>query len=249
MTEALKPRFLWGNISPRNAEVMRGGTYQFYRLVPPDIMEVDVRLGIKDYGKDDIEEAIPNYWRCVDLLGSEKVNSFVLGGAPISAQLGRSRVRQLLSQAEDRIGVPGYAPLEAMIAALEHLGIEKVAIASRWADEVNSALAGYLREGGLDVVGVTTRGQWARQAHELTLEQGMQTALDVAREAVHIAPMAEAILAPGGATLTLHVIPAIEEECGKPVITNLSAEVWNGLVRTQTIAPIQGWGKLLASAG
>jgi maleate cis-trans isomerase len=246
--EGFTPRFLWGNISPRDAEVVRGGSYQLYKLVPNGVMEVDVRLGIEDYGKDDIEQAIARYWRCVDLLAAEHVNAFVLGGAPISAQLGRSRVRQLLSEAQDRIGVPAYAPLEAMIAAVNHLGIEKVVVASRWADEVNSALAGYLREGGIDVLGVTTRGQWARQAHEMTLEQGMQTALDVAREAIDLAPSAHAVLAPGGATLTLHVIPAIEEEFGIPVITNLSAEVWNGLVHTQVIEPIHGWGKLLASS-
>jgi maleate cis-trans isomerase len=248
MIEGFTPRFLWGNISPRDPQIVRGGSYQFYKLVPRHVMEVDVRLGITDYGKDDIEQAIARYWRCVDLLAAEHVNAFVLGGAPISAQLGRARVRQLLIEAQDRIGVPAYAPLEAMIAALNHLGVEKVVVASRWANEVNSALVEYLREGGLDVLGVTTRGQWAREAHEMTLEQGMQTALDVAREAVGLASAAQAVLAPGGATLTLHVIPAIEEELGTPVITNLSAEVWNGLVHTGVIDPIQGWGKLLASA-
>lgn len=246
--EDLKPSFRWGFINPRRAEVVRGGAYQFYRLAPRSVMEVGVHLGIKDYGKDDIEEALTNYWRCIDLLAAEHVDAFVLGGAPISAQLGPARVRQLLSEAQAKIGVPGYAPLEAMVAAVTHLGLTKVAIASRWADEVNNALAGYLEDGGLKVVGVTTRGQWAREAHEMTLEQGMQTALDIAREAAR-SPGVEAVLAPGGATLTLHVIPAIEQEFGIPAITNLTAEVWQGLVRTRAIEPVQGWGKLLASAG
>ena len=128
------------------------------------------------------------------------------------------------------------------------LGLTRVAIASRWAAEVNDALAAYLEDGGLQVVGVTTRGQWAREAHDMTLEQGMQTALDIAREAAR-SPGAEAVLAPGGATLTLHLIPAIEQEFGLPAITNLTAEVWQGLVHTRAIEPVQGWGKLLASAG
>jgi arylmalonate decarboxylase len=245
--EDLKPRFHWGFIRPRNPKVDRGGAYQFYQLVPRSVMEIGVHLGIKDYGEDDIEEAIARYWQCIDLLASEQVDAFVLGGAPISAQLGQTRVRQLLSKASERIGVPGYAPLEAMTAAVQHLGLRKVAIASRWAAEVNDALAGYLEEGGLQVVSVTTRGQWAKEAHEMTLEQGMQTALDVAREAAAIAPDAEAILAPGGATLTLHVVRAIEEELGKPAITNLTAELWQGLVHTGVIEPLQNWGRLLAS--
>ena len=32
---------------------------------------------------------------------------------------------------------------------------------SRWADELNQRVAAYLEAGGLEVVGVTSRGQWA----------------------------------------------------------------------------------------
>jgi len=46
--------------------------------------------------------------------------------------------------------------------------------------------------------------------------------------------------------MSLHVIPALEEEFGKPAFTNMSAEVWNDLVRPGIIAPVQGWGRLLA---
>jgi maleate cis-trans isomerase len=244
----LRPRFLWGNIYPRGGSgARRGESYQFYRLAPNDVMEIAVRLGIRDYGQDDIEEAIARFWECVEALHAEHVNCIVLGGAPISAQLGRTRVRRLLDQVQDRLGLPAYAPLEAMIAGLQHLGLERVAVASRWAGEVNDALAAYLREGGIDVRAVTTRGQWAREAHEMDLEQGMAMALEVAREAAKLAPDTEAILAPGGATLTLHIIPAIEQEFGKVAMTNLSAEVWCGLVHTKVIEPIEGWGKLLGT--
>jgi hypothetical protein len=47
--------------------------------------------------------------------------------------------------------------------------------------------------------------------------------------------------------LCLHVIPALEEEFGKLAFTNMSTEVWNDLVRPGHIAPVQGWGRLLAS--
>src|SRR5581483_3851948 len=137
--EALKPRFRWGNIYPRaGGGARRGESYQFYRIVPPDIMEISVRLGIRDYGKDDIDEAIARFRECVDDLVAEHVDCIVLGGAPISAQLGRTRVRELLDEVQQRHGIPAYAPLEAMIAGLEHLGSRRVAIASRWADEVNA---------------------------------------------------------------------------------------------------------------
>jgi maleate cis-trans isomerase len=83
----------------------------------------------------------------------------------------------------------------------------------------------------------------------MTLEQGLEMALEVGREAAKTWPEAEGISVPGGAAMALHVIPALEEEFGKPTFTNMSAEVWNDLVRPGIIPPIEGWGRLLADGG
>ena len=126
------------------------------------------------------------------------------------------------------------------------LGLKKLAIGSRWADPVNDAIRQYLEAGGIEVAGTTKRNQWASDSFAMTIEQGLAMALDVGREAARTWPEAEAISVPGGAAMSLHVIPAIEEEFGKPAFTNMSAEVWNDLVRPGIIPPVQGWGKLLA---
>jgi maleate cis-trans isomerase len=120
-------------------------------------------------------------------------------------------------------------------------------VASRWADQLNNALANYLREAGIEVLGVTTRGQWAGQAFGMSFEEGLKTALEVGREAARLAPEADAVVAPGGAAMSLHVIPALEEEFGKPVLTNLNSEIWNALIRPGVIEPVQGWGRLVAA--
>jgi heterodisulfide reductase subunit C len=104
-----------------------------------------------------------------------------------------------------------------------------------------------VHEQGIDVVGITKRGQGGKEAFAMTFEQGLELALEVGREAARLAPDAEAILVPGGATMSLHVIPAIEEEFGKPTFTRTSAEVWRNLVHPGIIPPVTGWGQLLAS--
>ena len=81
----------------------------------------------------------------------------------------------------------------------------------------------------------------------MTFEGDMDLALEVGREAARTFQDAEAILVPGGATMSLHVIPAIEEEFGKPTFTRTSAEVWRNLVYPGIIPPVKGWRKLLAS--
>jgi maleate cis-trans isomerase len=248
--ERLIPKFRFGHIDPAAVEARRarrGPGYEFYQIVPTNIMLVTAVLGIRDFTRDAVEAAIPNYWNCVDALAQEKVDVFVLGGTPVSAQLGRPRVVRLLREAEDKTGIRGDAPLEAAIAAMQHLGLKKLAVGGRWTEEFNQAVVRYLEDGGIKVVGITKRGQWGKEAFAMSFEEGLKLALEVSREAARVASDAEAIFVPGGATMSLHVIPEIEEEFGKPTFTRTSAEVWRNLVFPGIIPPVTGWGKLLAS--
>ena len=119
---------------------------------------------------------------------------------------------------------------------MKHLGLTKLAIGSRWADPVNNAIIRYLDTGGIQVVGITKRNQWASDSFAMTLEQGLEMALDVGREAARTWPDAEAISVPGGAAMSLHVIPVLEKEFNKPVLTNQSSEVWQVLVDRNQLA-------------
>jgi arylmalonate decarboxylase len=245
--QRLLPRFRYGLINPRApGKVQRGLSYQFYRIVPPEVMEIAIGLGLDDYAPEAVERAVSKYWDCVHALLQEKVDVIVLGGVPISVRLGRPRLRELLAQTKAKTGIPTDAPLEALIAAMKHLGVKKVVIGSRWGDDVNEALIRYLQDGGVEVAGVTKRNQSAADAAAMSFEEGLQTALDVGREAARLAPEAEAVFIPGAAAMSLHAIPAVEEEFGKPAFTNLSLEVWHNLIRPAVIPPVHGWGKLLA---
>lgn len=248
MQQAL-PIFRWGFIGPSRSSgpVQVGTGYRFYRIVPTNVMLVHTGLvGLDDYTKDGVNRAIESYWECVDLLVKERVNVIILGGAPISAQLGRARVRSLLDDTKKRTGITADSTLESAIDAMNHLGVKRLSIGSRWADEVNQGLRDYMRDGGIDVVAVFGRGHWSADTRKLTFEDRLQLALDVAQEAAEKAPAAEGVLVPGGA-IAEHTIVPVEEKYGKVVFTNYNTEVWNNLVRPGVIPPIQGWGKLLAT--
>jgi hypothetical protein len=81
----------------------------------------------------------------------------------------------------------------------------------------------------------------------MTTEEGLKTALEVGREAAADAPGAEGVFVAGGAAMSLHVIPAVEDVFRKPTFTNMSAEVWNDLIRPGIIPPVEGWGCLLGN--
>ena len=171
----------------------------------------------------------------------------VLGGVPISARLGRPRLRDLLAETEQKTAIAADAPLEALIAAMNHLGLSRLVIASRWGENVNDAIIRYLKDGAVEVVGITKRNQSAVDAAAMSFEDGLKTALDVGREATRLAPQADAVFIPGAAAMSLHAIPAVEAEFGKPAFTNLSVEAWHNLVRPGVIAAVRGWGRLLAN--
>jgi hypothetical protein len=46
----------------------------------------------------------------------------------------------ILRQTREKTGILADAPLEALIAAMKHLGLTKLAVGSRWADSVNDAI-------------------------------------------------------------------------------------------------------------
>ncbi len=90
MTQRVTPVFRWGFIGPgRPGPVHVGAGYRFYQIVPTSVMLVSTGLvGLDDYTKAGVDRAIQSYWECVDLLAKQRVDVIILGGAPISAQLG-----------------------------------------------------------------------------------------------------------------------------------------------------------------
>jgi hypothetical protein len=73
--ERLIPKFRFGHIDPAAVEARRarrGPGYEFYQIAPTNIMLVSAVLGIKILPGEAIENAIPNYWNCVDAWRQKK---------------------------------------------------------------------------------------------------------------------------------------------------------------------------------
>jgi arylmalonate decarboxylase len=181
----------------------------------------------------------------VDELVKQGANSISLVGFPISSQLGRPRVLELLQETTRRTGVPADSHAEAAIDAMRHMGMRRIAIASRWTDELNGKVRAYLEAAGFEVLTVTSAGQWAKQAFSMSIEEGVKLAFQLAREAMRKAPDADGLFLVGGAWRSLAAVPILEEDFGKPVVTNPIAEVWR-LISQGIAPPVQGWGRLLA---
>jgi arylmalonate decarboxylase len=244
-SEDVKIRFVAGTVSPIGTA--RHPMPQPEPLLPPDIRRISSSIEISDYTTEGVNEAIQQrYWGCVDELMAQGAQSITLAGFPISSQLGRPRVLDLLEETARKTGVTADSHAEATVAAMRHLGVSRIAIASRWSDQLNQALVAYLTHANVEVLAVTSAGQWAKQAFSMSIEEGIKLAFQLGREAMRRAPNAEALLLAGGAWRSLAAVPILEEDFGVPVITNPIAQVWR-LIAAGIAPPVKGWGRLLAS--
>ena len=186
------------------------------------------------------------YPDCVRDLVDRGAQRVSLNGIPISVQLGRSRVLALLEDTYKDFGITGDTVAEAVVAAMKHMGVNKIAVGSRWADEVNDAIVQYLADAGIEVLSITSQGQWARQSFAMSFEMGVKQAFELGREAMRAAPQADGLFLPGGAWRPLPAVPILEEDYNKPVFTNDNTLAWR-LIHDGIAPPVHGWRQLLTN--
>lgn len=223
--------------------------YQFYRVAPEGMMLVTTGLNLKEYSLAAVESELPALWQRFELLARKKVDRISLSGVPVASALGRRKMLEILAEAQQRTGLPCDTDLEAHIATLRHLGADRIALATRWPEAVNSALTRYLGEAGIEVLACVARGRSLDQNKASGAADDHALALELGRQVLRDAPQAQALLLPGGLWFAIHAVPLLEAEHGKPVLLNILSTTWAALhaagPRMQQ-CPDPRWGKVLA---
>ena len=224
--------------------------YQFYRVAPEGMMLVTTGLNLKEYSLAAVEAELPALWQRFDLLAAKRVDRLSLSGVPVASALGRTKMREILAEAEKRTGLACDTDLEAHIAVLKHLGATRIALATRWPDAVNAALARYLSEAGIEVLACRSRARTLEENKHSSAAADHELALELARSVLREASQAEALLMPGGLWFAIHAVPLIEAEFSKPVLLNILSTTWaalNAAGGRMLRRPDQRWGKVLGS--
>ncbi|MDT9701631.1 aspartate/glutamate racemase family protein [Streptomyces sp. P17] len=121
-------------------------------------------------------------------------------------------------------GMPASSTSFAFVHAAAELGVRRVAVGATYPGAVAELFADFLRAGGAEVVSV--RGSGIITAAEVG-EWTEEDVLALARQADD--DTAEAVLLPDTALHTAAVIPTLEKELGKPVLTANQVTVWEAL--------------------
>ena len=190
MNDTTKPRYILGTVTPVGAKLHP--LPQPQPLLPPDILRISSSIEVSDYTRDGVHEAIDQrYWNCIDELAKQGANSITIAGFPIASQLGRKRVLELLDETARKTGAVADAHAEATVAAFQHFGAKRIAVASRWSDPLNKLVTDYLTQAGIEVLTITGVGQWAKQAFSMSIEEGVRLSFQLSREAMRKAPGAD----------------------------------------------------------
>ena len=123
--------------------------------------------------------------------------------------------------------------------------MKKVAAANKWTEAMNHTLGQFFAREGISLIGANTR--------VMAPSEFLKWKNDASLNLVTISGVGHSknILTPtrfyigGGSWLTLPVITRLEEEFGKPVITNQVASVWYLLDQLNYWKPIPGYRRLL----
>lgn len=227
--------------------------YQFYAVAPEGMLLVTTGLNLTEYTLASVEDQMPDFYQALDLLAKKPVDRISLSGVPVAAALGRPRMLQILRQASARTGLVCDTDLEAHIATLLHLGISKIAIASRWSDVVNDALVEYLRLAGITVLTVKAKGRTLTQNKSANALADHELALQLGTEALTAAPEAQALLMPGGLWFAIHAVKTLEDRFNKPVLLNILSTTACAIRAYEKSTGIKApktdskWGKVICS--
>ena len=244
----INPWYQLGYVIPHRYTDM--DAYQFYRVAPEGMMLVTTGLNLQGHSLAAVEQELPTFWERVDLLAKKKVDRIALSGVPVASMLGRTRMLEILAEAQARTGLPCDTDLEAHIATLKNFGATRVALATRWHEPTNTALTRYLTEAGIEVIACRSRGMSFGETKGSSAADDHLLALELGGQVLRETPGAQALLMPGGLWHAIHAVPLLEAEYGRPVLLNILSTTRAALHAAgerMLRRPDPRWGKVLAS--
>lgn len=147
--------------------------------------------------------------------------------------------RQQAAEVQEALGVPVSSTSLAFVDAARALGLERVAVAATYPEDVSRHFVDLLHRGGIEVTQLVSHDiPTAALAGELD-RKGV---LELARS--NDSPEAQAILIPDTALHSARWITELEAALGKPVLTANQVTVWQGLRLAGALRPCDALGHL-----
>lgn len=172
------------------------------------------------------------------LLAMVKPQVIALAHTATSYALGRDGEARLLERLEAAAGTRVVTAFGGITAALERLGVKRLAYGTPYSEETTRQGRAHLEAHGFEIVRCE-RLPGVANIYDETPERAYRLAR------LADAPDAEAVLLSGTGLPTLSVLRALESDLGKPVLSSNAAMMWHALRFAGVGESIAGYGRLL----
>lgn len=212
---------------------------EFYRRLPDGVSLHAARMHLRETNAEALAAMADEIDRCADLLSTADVDAVAYGCTTGSLVEGPGYDEEIESRIAERVGVPAVATAASVKRAFDALGIESVAVTTPYVDDLNRRESEFLEAAGYEVLEIEGLGI------EPNTEIGAQTPETAYRRAKAVdRDEADGVFVSCTNYRTFEVIPALERDLGKPVVTSNQATLWDALRKLGVAGEVEGPGTL-----
>jgi maleate isomerase len=218
-----------------SAMVPAGVTLHFGRLeTPPSVGKAGEHAGM--------EERIRAYREGLAgptaALSQVRPTVVLLAHTASSYALGYGNEQPLVDRIASLAGAPALLAAQAVLAALRHLGVKRLALGTPYPESISRQGKVYWEAAGFEIAGY-------HRLENVTdiYAENEERAYQLARSAD--TPEADVVLLSGTGLPTVAVLETLERDLGKPVVSSNQASLWQALRIAGVRESIAGYGRLL----
>lgn len=217
---------------------------EFYEMAPRGVTTHTTRVSLcenpENFSVKDVASLGKDVVEATKLLAQAPLSSIAFGCTSGSFTNGVGYDTKLIEEMEAvSKGIPCTTTTTAVVEALKSLGVNKIAIATPYEKAVYELAHKFMEDSGFTVTNTT--GLEITNEYEISALD-IQTIYEMAREAD--TDDAEALFISCTGLSAVHILDALEEDLGKPVISSNQATFWHSLKLSNINSKIDGFGSL-----
>lgn len=210
----------------------------FIRQAPPDLGFFATRVYMRHSTPEDLRGMNAGIDEAARLVGS--IDPHLVAYACTSGTFldGGAALEEIVRRIATAAGCPVITTSAAMVDALKTMGVERVAIAAPYPEDITRSEAAFLAESGFEIAALATLGRSGAEIRK--------TPHDAIRELVRSVdhPRAQAIFVSCTDLRAFELVPRLEQQVGKPVLTSNQVTLW-AILRALARKPTRPGGRLI----
>lgn len=229
-----------GKVSPSRGDTY---VYEFYSIVPKDILLTLTATSVKNLTPDNLSLAFSSYEESALTLVEEGVETLILAGGPIFFSQKAGSEEELCSRLQKASSIPVTTTYLSSVHACKALGIKRLGIISPFKETLNKFVRSYFEEKGFKVSFI--RGLGIERNIDIS-KLPENAAFDLTMTAYREEPEVDGYYITCARWRSAEAISALEKETGKPVINTVQASIWSAFKSLGIKEKISGYGSLLS---